>query len=357
MARTRRSELSKTIEAIRAETDAVLEGLGKDAHGEMILIHRTKYRDLEKKFRLLPVEIYDDLKAAFEEGARSALEGIMDNAESMTDFSDPANAKSYVAMDGSLLPDLGVLLKKLEEETSLHGSHDFDEVREKGISCFVIKLPDQRRAFMLFNVGKNHLNPDKHIVTKLVKGGLRLHTDRLVIFENRAFAVYYEDIKKLLMISYRQTKKLLNFDERFRAKCRSILDDGMGGLVTLDDAETDVILGDRSVNEKMVKMESRGTLAGADRGLFTAWNEFYETTPLEGTGRIRLDGGGRAIVKKPSDLEMLLRVLNGDIVEVVISRGRYALATGKKELEVTQRDGPRLSRQSAQPASYTATLN
>lgn len=346
-----RSGTGKAISAILAETDDVLEGMGKDAYGRMILIHRTRIRDLKRKFRVLPVEIDDDLAAEFEERTRLALEDVRNNRESITGFSDPANAKSYLEMNVGLLPDLEALLGDLEKETGFHGSHDFDEIREKGISCFVLKLPDQRRVFVFFNVGKNHLRPDKHIVSRPTKEGLRLHTEKLVVFENRAFAVYYEGIRELLIISYRQTKRLLNFDERFRAKCRSILDGDMGGLVAFDDTDPDAVLGDKSINEKIVKMDDRGAFAGADRRLFAAWNKFYGTTPLAGTGPIALDASGRAVAKRPSDLEMPLRVLNNDIVEAVISRGRYALATGKKELEVLRPGGPRLAHQSAQLAS------
>lgn len=336
-----RSGTDKAISDIRAETDAVLEGMDKNAYGEMILIHKTKIRDLKRRFRVLPVEIYDDLEAEFEKRTKLVLEDVKNNGELITDFSDPANAKSYVAMNVGLLPDLEALLRDLEKETGFHGSHDFDEIREKGISCFVLKLQDQKRVFVFFNVGKNHLSPDKHIVSRPTKEGLQLHKDKLVVFENRAFAVYYEDIQELLIISYRQTKKLLNFDERFRAKCRSILGGDLGGLVAFDDADPNVVLDDKSINEKIVKMDSRGTFARADRRLFAAWNKFYETTPLAGTGPISLDASGRAIAREPSDLEMPLRVLNNDIVEAVISRGRYALATDKKELRVLRSGGPR----------------
>ena len=322
--------------SIPSETEELLAGIDEGASGSMILIHKTKHKDLAKRFRTLPVEICDDIADAFKESAKLALEDVRDNAESITTFSDPANANSYVEMDTVILPDLDALLGELRRQDGYHGSHDFDEVKEKGISCFILKSgPLQKRAFVFFNVGKNHLRPDKYIVSKITGDGLRLDKDRLVVFESRAFAVYYEDLQRLLIIRYRSTKKLLNFNEQFRARCRDILTEQLKGAISLETG-LGTLLGDNTTNEKMVRMYGGGVFKNADPGAFAKWNRFYDAYPLEGANRIGLGAGGKAVVRSRDDLALALRVLNNDYVEAVNARGIYALATGKKELKVSR---------------------
>lgn len=323
--------------SIASETEEVLGGIAEDASGAMTLIHKTKFKDLAKRFRMVPINIDADIHGAFKESARRALVDVKDNAASITKFSDPTNSNSYLEMDMGLLPDLDALLDGLRRQKSFHGTHDFDEVKEKGISCYTLKSgPGQKRVFVFFNVGKNHLSPDKYIVSKFKGDKLGINTDELVVFESHAFAVYYEDIQKLLIISYRSTKKLLDFNEQFRAKCRAIFTGPLRGLVTIEGDDLDALLGDNATNEKIVKMYGGGVLESADAGVFAGWNAFYAEHPLEDTREIDLSTSGKASVRSRDDLVMVLRVLNKDIVEAVNSRGSFALATGKKELKVSR---------------------
>lgn len=322
--------------SILSETEELLKGIAEDASARMILIHKTRSRNLDKRFRLLPVEIDDAVFGAFRESTRLTLEEVRDNAASITKFSDPTNTNSYLEMDTELLPDLNALVDELRWQDSYHGSHNFEEVKEKGISCFVHKSgPGQKRMFVFFNVGKNHLRPDKYIISKLTGDGLRIDKDKLVVFENRAFAVYYEDLQRLLIISYRSAKKLLDFNEQFKTKCRDIFDGPLERLVSLEADDPDTLLGSSTTNEKIVKMHGRGVFDDADLEAFAEWNAFYRRKPLEDTRRIDLGADGKAAIRDRDDLEMVLRVLNKDIVEAVNSRGSYALATGKKELKVS----------------------
>ena len=338
--------------SIPSETEELLAGIDEDALGSMILIHRTKYKDPAKRFRTLPVEMCDDVADAFKEGARLTLEDVRDNAGSITMFSDPANANSYVEMDTEILPDLDALLGELRRQDGYHGSHDFDEVREKGISCFILKSgPLQKRVLVFFNVGKNHLPPDKYIVSKLTKDGLRIDRDKLVVFENRAFAVYYEDLRRLLIIRYRSTKRLLSFNEQFRARGRDILARQLRGAISLE-ADLDTLLGDNATNEKIVKMYGRGAFKDADPGAFVEWNRFYDEKPLEDADRISLGAGGKAAIRSRKDLVMAMRVLNHDYVEAVNARGSFALATGKKVLKVS-RPGAAAAARTARHATAT----
>lgn len=329
--------MTSTSPSIASETEEVLGGIAEDASGEMVLIHKTKFRDLAKRFRMVPISIDGDIHATFKESARRALADVKDNATSITKFSDPANSNSYVEMDTGLLPDLDTLLDGLRRQNNFHGTHDFGEVKEKGISCYILKSgPGQKRVFVFFNVGKNHLSPDKYIVGKFKGDKLGINRDKLVVFESRAFAIYYEDIQKLLIVSYRSTKKLLDFNERFRAKCRAVFAGPLRGLVSINEGDLDALLGDNATNEKIVKMYGGGIFERADAGDFAEWNAFYAAQPLEGTSEIGLGAEGKAIVRSRDDLAMVLRVLNKDIVEAVNSRGSFALATGKKELKVSR---------------------
>lgn len=323
--------------SIASETKEVLGGIAEDASGTMILIHKTKFKDLAKRFRMVPINIDADIHDAFKESARRALVDVMNNTESITKFSDPANSNSYVEMDTGLLPDLDALLEGLGQQESFHGTHDFGEVKEKGISCYILKSgPGQKRAFIFFNVGKNHLSPDKYIVSKFKGDKLGINKDELVVFESHAFAVYYEDTQKLLIISYRSTKKLLDFNEQFRAKCKAVFAGPLKGLVTVEGNDLDALLGDNATNEKIVKMYGGGVFKNADAGAFAEWNTFYAKHPLENTSEIDLGANGKASIRSRGDLAMVLRVLNKDIVEAVNSRGSFALATGKKELKVSR---------------------
>ena len=331
--------------AIPSVTRAMLDGLGGGSSGSMILIHRTQSKDPSRRFRTVPVNIDDGINNAFKERAKLALENIKANEKSISKFSDPTNANSYVEVEAGVLADLDTLLGRLKSEKSFHGSHNFDEVKEKGISCYVLKS-EQKRVFIFFNVGKNNLDPDRHIVSKLTGDGLLIQRDKLVIFENKAFAVYYEEAQSLLMIDYNQTKKLLSFNEQFKIKCKAVLDESLDDLVSLEADDLDGLLNVNATNEKITKMDARGVFEGADREIFAEWNKFYDTMPLEGTRKVDLGNDGKAIIRNRDDLEMTLRILNNDIVEAVNARGTFAMATGKKELKVSRPASPRLSSQS-----------
>lgn len=320
--------LSTTREMLDIETS--------EMSARMILVHKTKSRNFDRMFRTVSVDIDSGMKKALIENARGALEGVAKNAGSITEFSDPANANSYVAMDPGVLPSLVSLLGELKTQTGHHGSSNYDELKEKGIGCLVLKSRG-RRAFVFFNTGKNQLRPDKYIVSRLDHEQLTLHDGKLIVLERDVFAVYYENLEKLLIISYRSAKKLLGLNEQFRSKCVSILDEKLGDLVTFEGADTAALLSNMTTNEKMVKMDSRGAFEGASRETLDRWNRFYKSTPLEKTSPIRLNADGKAVIGSRDDLDMLLCVLNNEVVEPVTDRRSYALAPSKKSLRVSQR--------------------
>ena len=211
-----------------------------------------------------------------------------------------------------------------------------DELKEKGIGCLILKS-GARRAFVFFNVGKNHLRPDKYIVSSISSDGLSLHHGELIVFEKHVFAVYYEDLENLLITSYSSAKKLFGLNEQFKSKCIDILDDKLKSLVSLENADYKTLLGNMATNEKMVKMDSRGAFKTINHKTLEEWNQFHVKTPLEGTDPIRLNPDGKAVIADRNNLEMLLRVLNNEIVEPVTDRRSYALAPSKKTLEVSRR--------------------
>lgn len=325
--------MRRTIPSI---TDELLAAGASDMSAEVILIHKTKARSPGRMFRIVSVDTIGEMKRALIDNARDALKDVKKNAESITPFSDPAGDNSYTTMALGVLPSLDALLGELKAHSGHHGSHKFDELKEKGIACLALKSGNQR-AFVFFNVGKNHLRPDKYIVSSLTRDGLILHRKKLVIFEKRVFAVYYEDLEELLITSYVSAKKLFGLNKQFKDKCIDILDDKLEGLVSLERGNYKALLGNMKTNEKMVKMDSRGAFKEVKQETLEAWNRFHTKTPLEGTGRIRLDPGGKAVIAGRQDLEMLLSVLNNEIVEPVTERRSYALAPSKKTLRVSRR--------------------
>lgn len=321
---------------IPSTTDELLAADASGMSAEVILIHKTRARSTDRMFRIVSVDTDGEMKKALIDNARDALEDVKKNAESITPFSDPAGENSYTAMKLGVLPSLDALLRELEAHSGYHGSHRFDELKEKGIACLALKSGN-RRAFVFFNVGKNHLRPDKHIVSRLTGDGLILHREKLVIFEKHVFAVYYEDLEELLITSYKSAKKLFGLNKQFKDKCSDILDDKLGDLVSLERGDYEALLGSMKTNEKMVKMDSRGAFKEVKQETLEAWNKFHTKTPLEGTDRIRLDPDGKAVIAGRQDLEMLLSVLNNEIVEPVTERRSYALAPSKKTLRVSRR--------------------
>lgn len=325
--------MKPTISSI---TDEILDGDVGDMSAEVILIHKTRFKNFDRMFRIVSVDTDGRMKRALIENAREALEGVKKNAGSIMAFSDPVDANSYVTMDLGVLPRLDALLGELKAHSGYHGSHKFAELKEKGIGCLILKS-GVRRAFVFFNVGKNQLRPDKYIVSSLTGEVLSLHHGELIVFEKHVFAVYYEDLENLLIISYNSAKRLLGLNEQFRDKCIDILDDKLKRLVFLEHADYKAFLGNMATNEKMVKMDGRGAFKTANRKTLEEWNQFHATTPLEGTDPVRLNPDGKAVIADRNDLEMLLRVLNNEIVEPVTDRRSYALAPSKKTLEVSRR--------------------
>ena len=329
--------MKPTISSI---TEEILDGDVADMSAEVILIHKTRFKGFDKMFRIVSVDTDSGMKRALIENAREALEGVKKNIGSITAFSNPADANSYVTMDLGMLPRLDALLAELRAHSGYHGSHRFDELKEKGIGCLILKSGAQR-AFVFFNVGKNHLRPDKYIVSSLTNDGLSLHRGELIVFEKYVFAVYYEDLENLLITSYASAKKLLGLNEQFKSKCIDILDDKLKILVSLENTDYKTLLGNMATNEKMVKMDSRGAFKAVNRKTLEDWNQFHAKTPLEGTDSIKLNPVGKAVIADRNNLEMLLCVLNNEIVEPVTDRRSYALAPSKKTLEVSrQKAGP-----------------
>ena len=324
--------MTDTIPSVTKEILAGVEG----SFASLFLVQRVPPRGPHKSFRTVSVEIRDDMAEEFRESAKKALEDVVNNQDRITEFSDPSNANSYVAMDRNTLPQLDALLGDLERRDGFHGSRSFDEVKDKGISCLALKLGD-RRVFVFHNVGKNNNSPDKYIVGRFAGGGLRLNTDKLVVFEKHVFAIYYEDLGQLLIVSYRSAKRLLGFREQFRSTCKTILTKKLNELVSLGDADPEALLGSAAVNEKMVKMHGRGAFDNPDRDVFKRWNQFYKKTHLDDTSPVDIDPDGKAVVDDRDSLEMLLHILSHDVVEPVTLRNTYALATSKKGLRSTGR--------------------
>lgn len=321
---------------IRSITDEMLGADASDMSAEVILIHKTKARSTDRMFRIVYVDTDGEVKKALIDNARDALGDVKKNAESITPFSDPAGDNSYATMALGVLPSLDALLGELKAQPGHHGSHRFDDLKEKGIACLALKSWN-RRTFVFFNVGKNQLRPDKHIVSRLTGDGLILYREKLIIFEKHVFAVYYEDAEELLITSYKNAKKLFGLNKQFKDKCVDILDDKLKGLVSLERDDYEALLGSMKTNEKMVKMDGRGAFEVVRRETLEGWNRFHRRTPLEGTDQIRLDRDGKAVIDNRRDLEMLLSVLNNEIVEPVTERRSYALAPSKKSLQVSRR--------------------
>ena len=322
--------MTDTIPSI---TEEILAGIN-DSFGSLFLVQRVPPRGPHKSFRTISVEIGDDIAGEFKESARRALEDVANNRDRITKFSDPSNANSYVAMDRSTLPQLDALLVKLEHADGFHGSRNFSDVKDKGISCLVLKSGD-RRVFVFHNVGKNNNSPDKYIVGRFGGGGLSLNTDKLVVFEKHVFAIYYEDLGQLLIVSYRSAKKLLGFKEQFRSTCRTILTKKLKSLVSFENVDPEALLTSAAVNEKMVKMHGRGAFNNPNPEVLKKWNRFYKKTHLDGTSLVKTDSAGKAVVNDRDSLEMLLHIMSHDVVEPVTLRKTYALATSKKNLRAS----------------------
>lgn len=317
-------------------TDKILSVKTADMSADLVLLHRTKSSNADRMFRSVSVSLDDEMKKMLIENTKKTFKAVKKNAYSITEFSDPADHNSYVEMTLGVLPKLNALLDELKRGTGYHGSSNFDELNKKGIGCLILKSGG-RRIFAFFNVSKNHLRPDKYIITSLSRERLTLHDGKIIVLEKNVFAVYYEDLEKLLITSYRSAKKLLGFNEQFKSVCSLILDAKLDELVTFEGADHRAFLGNMATNEKMVKMDSRGAFEGVTRKVLEVWNQFYKKTPLEETNLIKLNKDGKAVISNHKDLKMLLRVLNSEIVEPVTDRRSYALAPSKKPLRVSRR--------------------
>ena len=281
----------------------------------MFLIHKSKSRNIEKRFGISVIDIADDIKQEFESTIKEALRDVIKNYQHITTFSDPQNSNEYTTMRKTLFPELRGLLTELDNQEDLNTEVDFEAFKDKSVYCFQLKIPDQR-LFIFANVGKNKITDKKYIIAKFKDKKLQQITDDIGIFEKKIFCIYYNSVELLLILDYDKTKKLLGFAEQFQNESAGILSEDLAEMIEYSEANLGKILANKQTNELMVKMKNNGIFENKHKDHFKKWNAFYEENPLENVEKLTLNKENKPVVKNAKDIAMVLYVANNDLMHV-----------------------------------------
>ena len=303
-----------------------------ETYSKIFLIHRSGHKDISKKFHAHVAEIDDDLKPDFDAMTKQVLQDIQKNYSKIKSFNDPENTDEYRIMKKDTISELDGLFEELETQKDLSPITNFDQMERDNhnMYCLQFKTPD-KRIFMFAKIEKYVvLKNIQNIIAEFKSKKLAKKKNDVVIFSKNVFCVYYENIEKLLMLKYSDTKKLLGFKKLFKDNCTKILRDDLEGVIRFEEKNLDSILGNNDINEFLLKMNNRN-LIETNHLHYEKWNELYEKQKFidKRLSKLMLDPDGVPIVKNSRELGMVLYVSNNDIMTGVIKRGEYALVLSK----------------------------